>query len=227
MNPLDSSRSPIQDPNLRGAAAARHMELAQGRLQLPNLAVRSVFTVFLLYSLLTLVLIAVVEFGYISANIAVIIGVVFGVLQFIVGPWFMDLSLRWLYHVRWVQAQELPGHLHAFVDRVCKQQNMKFPAFGVIDDGAPQAFTYGHHPNNARVVISRGTMNLLAPAELEGVVAHEIGHARNWDMAALHVRRSKPPAAHCGTDGRVAGSAPQRNKRPFIGATPWVMSAIL
>lgn len=187
MNQLDTTPSPINDPNLRNQATVRHQSLAQGHLKLPNLIVRSAFTIFLLYSLLTLVLITVVEFGYLSANLALILGVSFGVLQFIIGPWMMDLSLRWVYTMNWVQPQDLPEHLRTFVTRVCSEQGMKFPHFGVIEDGAPQAFTYGHHPNNARIVLSQGTMELLTPEELEGVVAHEIGHARNWDMALMTI----------------------------------------
>jgi len=175
------------DPDLRQSTETKHRELARGLRTLPNLAVRSAFTVFVLYGLLTLALITVVEFGYFSANFALVVGLVFGLLQFIAGPWLMDLSLRWLYNMNWVEAGGLPEHLRVFVDRVCKDQNMKFPRFAIIEDGAPQAFTYGHHPNNARVVISRGTINLLLPGELEGVVAHEIGHARNWDMALMTI----------------------------------------
>src|SRR6202035_3263458 len=85
-----------------------------------------------------------------------------------------------------------PEHLESFVRRVCDDNHMRFPSFGIIDDGAPQAFTYGHHPSNARVVISRGTMNLLAPEELEAVVAHELGHARNWDMALMTLANLVP-----------------------------------
>jgi hypothetical protein len=61
------------------------------------------------------------------------------------------------------------------------------PSFGIIDDGGPQAFTYGRAPNDARVVISRGVLELLDPAEVEAVVAHEPGHARSWDMVLMTI----------------------------------------
>ena len=69
---------------------------------------------------------------------------------------------------------------------------MRFPSFGILHDGAPQAFTYGHHPSNARVVISEGILNLLEPAEVEAVVAHELGHAHNWDMALMTLANLVP-----------------------------------
>jgi len=170
----------------------KHRELATGQRRLPNLAIRSAFTIVLLYGLLTLVLITITELGYITGDVAVGIGLVFGVLQFALGPWLMDVSLGWFYTMSWVKPQKLPDHLFSFMQRVCQEQGMKFPRVGIIEDGAPQAFTYGHHPNNARVVLSRGTIKLLQPEELEAVVAHELGHARNWDMALMTVANLVP-----------------------------------
>ncbi len=75
----------------------------------------------------------------------------------------MDLSLRWLLHCRWVEPGELPAHLRAFVERVAAKHRIRFPRFGIIEDGAPNAFTYGHHPSNARIVVTRGILELLDP----------------------------------------------------------------
>ena len=67
-----------------------------------------------------------------------------------------------------------------------------FPSFGIIDDGAPQAFTYGHRPNNARIVISRGLLEILDEDEAEAVVAHELGHAIHWDMLLMTIAQLVP-----------------------------------
>ena len=69
---------------------------------------------------------------------------------------------------------------------------MKVPWFGLIHDGAPNAFTYGHHPSNMRIVITQGILDLLEPEEVEGVVAHEIGHGKNWDMLLMTVVQLVP-----------------------------------
>src|SRR5262249_16171130 len=143
------------------AAAFRHRALAAGLLALPNLFLRSALTLFFLYGALTLALIAVVQFGFLTPGIAVTIGVAYALLQFTLGPWLMDLMLRWLYTMQWVRPEQLPDHLRSFIAGVCERHRMRFPSVGVIDDGAPQAFTYGHHPSNARVVISRGLMEML------------------------------------------------------------------
>ncbi len=170
----------------------RHQALAAGMLALPNLFVRSAGTIVLLYGLLTLALITLASLGVLSGLGALVMGVAFAAVQFLLGPWIMDLFLRWLYRLTWVLPEELPEHLRNFVRGVCEQERIGFPDFGIIDDGAPQAFTYGHHPRNARVVISRGLMEILEPDELEAVVAHELGHVRNWDMVLMTVAQLVP-----------------------------------
>ena len=132
------------------------------------------------------------QFDLLRTGVAVIAGCGIILLQFAIGPFLMDLMLSWVYRMHWVQPHELPEHLEGFVRRVCDENRMRFPSFGIIDDGAPQAFTYGHHPSNARVVISRGTIDLLEPEELDGVVAHELGHACHWDMAIMTLANLVP-----------------------------------
>jgi Zn-dependent protease with chaperone function len=183
---------PENDPQAHEKARDRLRDMAAGVLALPNLFLRSALTLTVLYGFVALVLITLVQFTRLGPGLALGIGVAFAVLQFTFGPWIMDLSLRWLYKFRWVEADELPEHLRDFVARVTSEHKMRFPSFGLIDDGAPAAFTYGHHPNNARVVISRGILELLEPAEVEAVVAHELGHARNWDMALMTMANLVP-----------------------------------
>jgi len=168
-------------------AHLRMRDLASGMLPLPNLLIRSAGVIFLLYGILGLILITLAQLNFIPASLAVGIGVAIILLQFVLGPWLMDLSLRWIYKFSWLQPGQLPPHLHDFVARVAAEQHMKFPSFGLIHDGAPNAFTYGHHPNNMRIVITQGILDLLEPAEVEGVVAHEIGHGKNWDMVLMTV----------------------------------------
>jgi Zn-dependent protease with chaperone function/Zn-finger nucleic acid-binding protein len=180
------------DPNAQARAHERVQGLAAGLLALPNLFLRSTLVLVLLYGLLSLVLITLVQFSVLGPTVALAIGVAIALLQFTLGPWIMDLSLRWLYDFSWVRPDELPDHLRDFVQKVCDQQRMRFPSFGLIHDGAPAAFTYGHHPSNARVVISQGLLDLLEADEVEAVVAHELGHARNWDMALMTLANLVP-----------------------------------
>lgn len=163
-----------------------------GMMALPNLFLRSAATLVGLYGLLGLVIITAVEFAGADLSLAVWGLVAVALMQFLIGPFIMDWTLRWLYSLSWVKPEDLPDHLRVFVERVSREQGINFPRFAIIADGAPQAFTYGHTPNNARIVISRGLLDLLQPEEAEAVVAHEIGHAVHWDMFLMTIAQLVP-----------------------------------
>lgn len=200
-----------------GRQARKKMErlalIASRAKPLPNLLKRSLFTLVGLYALVTLVLITASLFAGLSPVVALTIGFVFAALQFLLGPFLMDLCLNWFYALSWPDRRRLPEHLVAFLERVCAENRMKFPRIGLIHDGAPNAFTYGHTPNNARIVITRGLMELLTPEELEAVVAHEAGHAKHWDMAIMTMANLVPlvmyyiyrTMIHRGGGGRNSG----------------------
>jgi len=156
-------------------------------IHLPNLALTSGVTLFLLYGLLSLILITLVNMGYLEPMIALIIGVGIAFVQFLISPFLMDLILRFLYNVRWKSLESLPEHLQTFLKDISPKYNIRVPRFGIIYDGSPNAFTYGHAPNNARIVITSGLMDLLGEEELEAVVTHEIGHAVHWDMLIMTI----------------------------------------
>ncbi len=172
--------------------AAKYGQGGGPLLPLPNLALSSGSVLFGMYAILTLVLILAGQFVGLSAGLAVIIAFIFAVIQFLVSPFIMDLMLRFLYRVEWIQPMTLPEHLREFIEVVCQEKKVRFPTVGIIQDGAPQAFTYGHTPQNARIVISSGLMEILGEDELEAVVAHEIGHIVHWDMLVMTIAQLIP-----------------------------------
>jgi heat shock protein HtpX len=167
----------------------RRQAVTAGLGPLPNLYFRSTMTLFMLYAVLGLVLITLVEFDLLGAGEALAIGISIAVAQFLFGPALMDWSLKKFYTMNWVKPDELPEHLQKFVKGVCEQSKMRFPRFGLIHDGSPNAFTYGHTPNNARIVITKGILDLL---DEKAVVAHEIGHAKHWDMFFMTIAQLVP-----------------------------------
>ncbi|MEO5338174.1 MAG: M48 family metalloprotease [Magnetospirillum sp. WYHS-4] len=164
----------------------------KGLLPLPNLGLRAVATLGTLYGMLTAILIAVSLVADIPTWPILAAGGLASLFHFLIGPWLMDISLRWLYSLTWVELDALPPHLQAFLRKLCHEKGIPVPRMGLIADGAPQAFTYGHTPRNARIVISEGLIERLEPEELEGVVAHEVGHAVHWDMALMTVAQLVP-----------------------------------
>jgi len=184
-----SQQKPAQTPP---TGSKRNLKGAPALASLPNLFVRSTMTMTLLYGMVILALITAVEFAGLNLNLAIFGGVGFALLQFALGPFFMDLMLNWFYKMDWLTPHQLPRHLNSFLTNTCRDNNMEIPRFGLIRDGAPNAFTYGHTPNNARIVITQGILDLLEEGEVEGVVAHEIGHAKHWDMFLMTVAQMVP-----------------------------------
>lgn len=162
------------------------------RFKMPNLLGRTIFTLTGLYGLLTLFLIAFSLAGGMSPFGALVVAFMVAAVQFAVGPFVMDFFLGYAYQVHWIELSELPEHLQQFVQLTCAKHKMNLPRFGLISDLSPNAFTYGHTPNNARLVLTQGTLELLEEQELEGVVAHEIGHAAHWDMALMTLAQLVP-----------------------------------
>ncbi|MBA2349987.1 MAG: zinc metalloprotease HtpX [Solirubrobacterales bacterium] len=85
---------------------------------------------------------------------------------------------------REVTPQEAP-ELHAMVERLCIQADIPKPRVAVADQAQPNAFALGRSPKHATVCATTGIMNLLSPAELEGVMAHELSHVANRDVAIM------------------------------------------
>lgn len=221
----DEEPAPEQLPDLADRQAhkeahARLRKIATGMLALPNLFLRSATLLLVLYGLLGLLLVTLATLHVIGPFVALAIGVVIVALQYLLGPWVTDLVLRWAYRFSWVAPDELPEHLQDFVEGVCREHGLKFPSFGIIHDGAPSSMSYGHFPGNARLVISEGILDLLEPEEVEAVVAHELGHIRNWDMVLITLANLVPLAAYVAY--RVAlNLAAGRNKD---GAYGWVIA---
>ena len=80
-----------------------------------------------------------------------------------------------------VTKEEYP-HLYNVVDGLAIAAGLPKPRCYVIDDTAPNAFASGRNPKNAVIVVTKGLLQKLNRAELEGVVAHEMAHIKNYDV---------------------------------------------
>ncbi|MBI5106630.1 MAG: zinc metalloprotease HtpX [Solirubrobacterales bacterium] len=85
---------------------------------------------------------------------------------------------------REVSPQEAP-ELHAMVERLCVQADIPKPRLAVVQTPMPNAFAMGRSQKHATVCATTGIMELLSPAELEGVMAHEITHIVNRDVMLM------------------------------------------
>ena len=85
-----------------------------------------------------------------------------------------------------VSPQQAPG-LHAMIERLCIQADLPKPKIAVADTHVPNAFAMGRSQKNATVCATTGIMNTLSPAELEGVMAHELSHVKNRDVLIMTI----------------------------------------
>lgn len=80
-----------------------------------------------------------------------------------------------------VSKEEYP-HLYNVVEGLAIAAGIPKPRCYVINDSAPNAFASGRNPENAVVVVTTGILQKLNRAELEGVIAHELAHIKNYDI---------------------------------------------
>jgi Zn-dependent protease with chaperone function/Zn-finger nucleic acid-binding protein len=173
-------------------AARRFDAVKAGLMPLPSLVLRSTLSFVILYAFLAFVILLVGHFLNWSVTMSAMLAIGIIALQYLISPFLLDLMLRWLYNMHWVKLTELPPHLATFIERVCREKKINIPSIGIIEDAPPNAFTYGHVPGNARVVITRGILHYLQPDEVEAVVAHELGHACHWDILVMTLASMVP-----------------------------------
>src|ERR1700743_1990894 len=98
------------------------------------------------------------------------------------GTYFFSdkIALR-MYNAQPVTREQLP-RVYDVVERLSAKQNLPMPKIYVIPSESPNAFATGRNPKHASVAVTHGILNLLDDEELEGVLAHELGHVRNRDI---------------------------------------------
>jgi heat shock protein HtpX len=74
------------------------------------------------------------------------------------------------------------ARLHNLIEGLCVAGGLPKPRVYVIDDPAPNAFATGRNPNHAAIAVTTGLLDILNRVELEGVVANELSHIRNYDI---------------------------------------------
>ncbi|MEV4337386.1 zinc metalloprotease HtpX [Streptomyces sp. NPDC049590] len=139
---------------------------------------------------LTLFLLGLLYVGFVAALIVllrswVLVAVLVGAL-FVAQFWFSDRIALFAMRGRPVAREECP-ELHAVVDRLCAIADLPRPVVAVSEMDMPNAFATGRSPDHAVVCVTTGLLRRLEPAELEGVLAHELSHVAHKDVAVITV----------------------------------------
>src|SRR3954462_9171916 len=146
-----------------------------------GLQVRMTLVFFLLGALYVALIVALLASGANGVTVAFIAGGL-AVFQLFGSD---KLALRAM-GAREVTPQQAP-ELHAMIERLCVQPDLPKPRVAVADTRMPNAFALGRSPKNATVCATTGIMELLSPAELEGVMAHELTHVANRDVLVMTI----------------------------------------
>src|SRR5437660_2000854 len=85
------------------------------------------------------------------------------------------------YRAQSVTREALP-RVYQVVERLTQRIGLPMPKIYVIPSDSPNAFATGRNPQHASVAVTQGILNLLNDEELEGVLAHELGHVNNRDI---------------------------------------------
>src|SRR6202166_572013 len=107
-----------------------------------------------------------------------------------------------------VTREQLP-RLYEVMERLVAKANLPMPKLYVIPQPAPNAFATGRNPSHASVAVTAGLMELMNDDELEGVIAHELSHVRNYDILITSIAATLAGAitwiAHMGQYAMIFG----------------------
>jgi len=130
-----------------------------------------------------------------------------------------------------VTREQLP-RLYEVMERLVAKARLPMPKLYVIPQPAPNAFATGRNPSHASVAVTAGLMELMNDDELEGVIAHELSHVRNYDILITSIAATLAGAitwiAHIGQWAMIFGGyGNSRDRRGGLGALLMIFVAPL
>ena len=139
---------------------------------------RALRTTFLLTAL-TLVLLLLG--GYVGGRNGVTMALIVAVFMNAFAYFFSDKIALWSSGAQPVSREQVP-RLYDVMERLAAKANLPVPKLYVVPEPAPNAFATGRNPRHASVAVTEGLLQLMNDDELEGVIAHELSHVRNYDI---------------------------------------------
>jgi heat shock protein HtpX len=183
-------------------------------------------TAFLL-TLLTLLLMFLGHFfgGSNGMLLALLIAAVMNFVSY----FYSDKIALAMYRAQPVTREQLP-RAYQTVERLTQKIGLPMPKIYVIPSESPNAFATGRNPKHASVAVTQGILNLLNDEELEGVLAHELGHVNNRDIlissVAATIAGAITYAAQMGRWAMIFGGM-ERNDRDREGGISALLMLIL
>jgi Zn-dependent protease with chaperone function len=153
-----------------------------------RLVLASFLTLGVLFGMLFAILTVAMLTQGLSVWFAVAIVIVIAGVQYLISPFI----IQWVHKIEWVSVDSLDPDVAAMVRGICVANRLREPRFGLIRDGNPNAFTFGHYPGNARVIVTSGLLEVCDTEQRKAVVAHEMGHVIHWDSVVMTVAATVP-----------------------------------
>jgi heat shock protein HtpX len=123
--------------------------------------------------------------------------------------------------------REQAPRLYACVERLAARGNLPVPKVYIIPQAAPNAFATGRNPRHAAVAATQGLLDLMNDDELDGVIAHELGHVRNYDILTSSIAATLAGAitwiAHMAQWAMIFGGGRRDNEREGGGIAALAM----
>ncbi len=119
--------------------------------------------------------------GYFGGGSGATLALVFAAVLNLGSYWFSDKIVLAMYRAKPVGPEEAP-RLHAITDRLVAHAGLPKPKLYVLPDPSPNAFATGRNPSHAAIAATTGILEAMNDEELEGVIAHELGHIKNRDI---------------------------------------------
>src|SRR5260370_13171589 len=151
-----------------------------------------------------------------------LLGLVVAALLNFVSYFFSDKLALAMYHAQPVSREELP-RAYQIVERLTQKIGIPMPKIYVIPTESPNAFATGRNPDHASVAVTHGILGLLNDEELEGVLAHELGHVRNRDILISSVAATLAGAITWLRYGAMFGGMGDRDNRRDGGLGALIM----
>lgn len=148
---------------------------------------RSLFLLFALYGMVFVIGDVYLMHGQAPLWWAVIFVVALIGVQYLLAPWLIEIC----FSIDW-DPDAIPQAQRAFVERMCREHNLPPLKMGIIESGTPNAFAFGRLRSDARIVVTRGLLDILTEDEANAVLAHEIGHVAHYDFAVMALAALAP-----------------------------------
>lgn len=124
--------------------------------------------------------------GWVGGNAGMLLALGLALAMNVGSYWFSDRLVLKMTRAQPLSPERAPD-LYAMTERLAERAGVPMPRLYLVPDPQPNAFATGRNPEHGVVAVNQGLLDLLSPREVEGVIAHEIGHIKHRDTLTMAV----------------------------------------